>query len=245
MSVEKLCLQWNDFHDNVISAFKEFRDDKDFTDLTLACEDGRQLETHKMVIIASSPFFESLLKMNKHPHPLIYMRGVKSEDLEAMLDFFYLGEANVSKENLDSFLSLADELQLKGLRRDRPEEKVNHSNIVSTQINADVKPKLPQKLWSTAAILPIDQTANTDLEELDRQVKSMLEISENTAPGKAQGRARMCKVCGKEGYMTMIMNHIETKHMTGIAIPCKICWATLPSRNGLAEHKYRCHKNKI
>ena len=151
MSDEKLCLQWNDFHDNVISAFKEFRDDKDFTDLTLACEDGRQLETHKMVIIASSPFFEKLLKMNKHPHPLIYMRGVKSEDLEAMLDFFYFGEANVSQENLESFLDLADELQLKGLRRDRPEEKVNHKNIVSTQMNADVKPshspqKLPRKL---------------------------------------------------------------------------------------------------
>ena len=123
-SDEKLCLQWNDFHDNVSSAFKELRDDKDFTDLTLACEDGQQVEAHKMVLIATSPFFQKLLKRKKHTHPLIYMRGVKSENLLAMLDFFYCGEANVSQDNLDSFLALAEELQLKGLTKDQQEEQV-------------------------------------------------------------------------------------------------------------------------
>ena len=40
--VGKLCLQWNDFKDNVNSAFGRLRDDKEFTDVTLACEDGQQ-----------------------------------------------------------------------------------------------------------------------------------------------------------------------------------------------------------
>ena len=39
---EKLCLQWNDFGANVNSAFGKLRDDKEFTDVTLACEDGQQ-----------------------------------------------------------------------------------------------------------------------------------------------------------------------------------------------------------
>ena len=43
------------------------------------------------------------------------MRGFKSEDLVAILDFLYFGEANVYQENLDSFLAIAEELQLKGL----------------------------------------------------------------------------------------------------------------------------------
>ena len=43
------------------------------------------------------------------------MRGVKSEDLQAILDFLYCGEANVFQEDLDSFLSIAEELQLEGL----------------------------------------------------------------------------------------------------------------------------------
>ena len=39
-SGEKLCLEWNNFRDNVCSAFGDLRDDKEFTDVTLACEDG-------------------------------------------------------------------------------------------------------------------------------------------------------------------------------------------------------------
>ena len=89
---ETLCLQWNDFRENISSAFGDLREDKEFTDVTLACEDGQQVEAHKVVLIASSPFFLNILKRNKHIHPLIYMRGVKSENIIAMVDFFYHGE---------------------------------------------------------------------------------------------------------------------------------------------------------
>ena len=111
---DKLCLQWNDFQENVKVAFGNLREDKNFTDVTLACEDGQQVEAHRVILAASSPFFKGLLERNKHPHPLIYMRGLKFEDLLAIVDFLYCGEANVFQENLDSFLSIAEELQLKG-----------------------------------------------------------------------------------------------------------------------------------
>ena len=112
---EKLCVQWNEFQSVIGSAFADLREDKDFTDVTLACEDGKQIEVHKLVLVSSSPFFKDLLKKAKHPHPLIYMKGVKTENLMAMLEFFYFGEANVYQENFDAFLALADELRLKGL----------------------------------------------------------------------------------------------------------------------------------
>ena len=114
-SSEKLCLQWNDFKENITSSFKELREDREFTDVTLACEDGQQIEAHKVVLVSSSPFFMQLLTKNKHPHPLIYMRGLRSEDLVAIVDFLYHGEANVFQENLDSFLGLAEEFRLRGL----------------------------------------------------------------------------------------------------------------------------------
>ena len=71
---EKLCLKWNDYHDyqdNVNSAFASLREENDFADVTLACEDGQQIEAHKVILASSSPFFQNLLKKNKHPHPLI------------------------------------------------------------------------------------------------------------------------------------------------------------------------------
>ena len=110
---EKLCLQWNDFQQNIKSAFGNLREDRDFKDVTLVCEDGQQVEAHKVILASSSPTFQKLLGRNKHPHPL--MRGMKFEDILAILDFLYFGEANVFQEKLDSFLSIAEELQLKGL----------------------------------------------------------------------------------------------------------------------------------
>ena len=112
---EKLCLQWNDFQDNVKTAFGHLRDTTDFVDVTLASEDGQQIEAHKVILAASSPFFEKIFKENKHSHPLIYLKGMKTDDLTAIVDFLYFGEANVYQENFESFLAIAEELQLKGL----------------------------------------------------------------------------------------------------------------------------------
>ena len=84
---EKLCLKLNDFLENVNKAFGNLREEKEFADVTLACEDGQQVEAHKVILAASSPFFNNLLKRNRHPHPLIYLKGAKFEDLHAMVDF--------------------------------------------------------------------------------------------------------------------------------------------------------------
>ena len=130
---EKLCLKWNDYQDNVYSAFGSLRKDNDFADVTLACEDGHQIEAHKVILAASSPFFQNLLKKNKHPHPLIYMKGIKHEILFAVVDFLYLGEANVFQESLESFLEIAEELRLKGLMGQKEyAEKTKKNNKYST-----------------------------------------------------------------------------------------------------------------
>ena len=76
---EKLCLQWNDFRQNISASFGDLRGDKEFSDVTLACEDGQQVEAHKVILASSSPFFKELLRKNKHPHPLLYMRALKSD----------------------------------------------------------------------------------------------------------------------------------------------------------------------
>ena len=108
---EKLCLQWNDFKDNMLNAFGSLRKDNNFADVTLVCEDGQQVEAHKVILATSSPFFKQLLERNKHPHPLIYMRGTRSSNLLAILDFLYRGKANVFQDDLDSFLAIAEEIE--------------------------------------------------------------------------------------------------------------------------------------
>ena len=125
MTNESLCLNWNDFKDLVKVSFEELRTDTDFTDVTLACED-QSIKAHKVVLSACSPFFKKLLKTHSHPHPLIYLKGMKASSLTAIIDFLYLGEANVFQEELDNFLALAEELQLKGLEGNSEENVPKH-----------------------------------------------------------------------------------------------------------------------
>jgi len=113
-SSEKFCLRWNDFESNISGAFRELREDKDFFDVTLACDDD-QLQAHKVILSACSPFFRSILRRNRHEHPLLYLKGVKYADLVSVLDFMYHGEVNIAQEELNSFLAVAEDLQVKGL----------------------------------------------------------------------------------------------------------------------------------
>ena len=96
MESEKFCLRWNDFESNISVAFRELRDDKDFFDVTLACDD-EQIQAHKVILSACSPFFRNILRRNPHQHPLLYLSGVKYQELLAVLNFMYMGEVNVAQ----------------------------------------------------------------------------------------------------------------------------------------------------
>ena len=207
---EKLCLKWNDFQVTVKNAFGSFRESRDFADVTLACEDGYQIEAHKVVLAASSPMLQDILRRNKHSYPLIYMRGVKSDDLASILDFLYFGEANVNEENLDTFLALAQELQLKGLKASKDDNghREEHSQAQSP---FEQNYKTPQVLSSKGAkpmtstvakratelanfietknhavaipkteLVQKTELSTGDLQILDTVVKSMMETSENS-----------------------------------------------------------------
>ena len=253
---EMLCLQWNDFQDNIKSAFQNLREDSDFSDVTLACEDGQQVEAHKVILAASSPFFRKLLGRNKHPHPLIYMRGVKSYDIQAIVDFLYRGEANVCQVNLDSFLAIAEELQLKGLVGNGDENKdeynkdekslpvMNTNSNISKLAVGGQTPSYKIQKSEESRVLALPSNFSGDLEELEEKVKSMMGKSQNNLPNGRQ-KADVCKICGKEDKSNNIKDHIEANHIEGIAIPCNFCNKTFRSRNGLRQHnRHKCIDDK-
>ena len=116
------------------------------------------------------------------------MRGLKSEVLSAMIDFLYSGEANVLQENLDSFLALADELQLKGLTgQDRtPQEEVTSSENAkqlfkgASKISKHLKSKTEAEDPSNAVeVLRFDTEGAGELAE---KAKSLMEKTSSLTP---------------------------------------------------------------
>ena len=117
---EKISVKWHDFDQNIKSLFSRLRHDFHFTDVTLASGDGHRIVAHKIVLVSLSPFFMNILEGDQHCHnPLIYMRGLSSDNLTSLVDFLYLGEVKIHLENLEAFLNLAEELQLSGFSTTR------------------------------------------------------------------------------------------------------------------------------
>jgi len=133
MGTEQFCLRWNDFHQNITSAFSDIRDDEDFLDVTLVC-DGDTVKAHRLVLSACSPLFRVMLKKNSHPQPMIFLRGIRYPDMVAILNFMYHGEVNVNQEDLQMFLAAAEELRIKGLSQTSTDSKVDSSIVPKKKI---------------------------------------------------------------------------------------------------------------
>ena len=262
---EKISFKWNDFEANIMSSFGELRDEKDFTNVTLACED-REFEAHQWILRSCSPFFRSLLKKVKnHQHPLIYMRGVTGSNLEAMVDFVYRGEADIFQENLDSFLVLAEELQLRGLagndETDDRSQKQTNSNIKQERsppfnIKVEEEKKVLESKGSNqtsygthGGVVSMGQRTKETVQvqvsaETARKVEAMLtqvQVSEETARKveamiKKQDGLWTCLVCNlRSSKNCHLKEHVET-HIEGLQYPCNNCGKVLSTRKARRRH---------
>ena len=135
-------MKWNDFENNISRAFSDLRDEKELFDLTLVCgETQEQVSAHKVVMAASSQFFRNILRRNPHQHPLLYLKGVKHKELVSILNFIYKGSVNIAQEELSSFLSVAEELKVKGLTQSQSQSQSQsntNKNIHRPEKTSDV-----------------------------------------------------------------------------------------------------------
>ena len=257
-SSEKFCLNWNDFQKNISSSFQEMRDDLDLADVTLACEDRKQFLAHKLVLSASSPFFKDILQKHKHPHPLIYLKGMKAEVLDSVLNFLYRGAVNIYQEDLNDFLVAAEELELKGLTGQETKDDGKSDMLSEEAPTLMLKPKsvkIVQKK-ETGNIAPYDNnvqkhedfyTYDTDIVAVE---ESVISVNNDDIKEKIEsmiekiGDTWVCKMCGqKNGHGSNIRRHIESKHTTGGSHPCKVCGKIFRSACSIKNHMYRSHQN--
>jgi len=153
-NIERYFVSWEGFHQNLSLSLSDLVDAGHFADVTLVCQGDKQLSGHKVILSASSPFFKQILLKNPHPNPLIYLKNVQFEDLVSIINFMYLGEAKIHYQDLESFLNLSEELEVKGINgvfikpdvtnKEKEKEKlldtdIEFETLMDTLIGQDMK----------------------------------------------------------------------------------------------------------
>ena len=252
MNSEKFSLKWNDFQQTVSNSFGILKKEQNFFDVTLVSDDEVHLSSHKLVLSACSEFFKSILKKTSNPHPLIYLSGISSRNLNFIMDYIYHGEVEIYQEQLDDFLEVAQKLKIAGLNSDQKQEaEVSKENFVTTDHATFTKeqefnhqnPKSENKFaeqsykhpnLSNTAIEKVSFPAmDMDTAELDEKIKEMIDVVNGVFT---------CKLCGKTAKQKIVVkNHAET-HFEGLSFPCQQCGKTFRSKNSFKVHQFKYHK---
>ena len=150
-----LTLRWYGYEKFVVSSFKDLRDEKSFTDVTLAC-DGQTLKAHKMVLAASSDYLKKNLEKiedsendDENDETIIFVKiqGVSFKHLAAIVEFMYTGEAPLTFEDKVPMQKLIHLFELKWAYIVEKSEKSR--NRVKLSIISEKYPTIDFKMKSS------------------------------------------------------------------------------------------------
>ena len=89
------------------------------SDVTLACDDRTKFKAHKFALSACSPVFQLIIDdLPNKEDSFIYLRGVKSHEMQSILQYIYLGQATLSQDRMIEFLNVAKNLEIKDICKD-------------------------------------------------------------------------------------------------------------------------------
>jgi len=259
---ERYNLAWNEFEKYTNLAFRSLLSDTEFTDVTLACDDEKQVTAHKVVLSACSPFFRKILVRNPHQKPLLYLRGLKHEDLEAILKFMYNGQTEVSQDNLENFLKVAKDLEVKGLNEsstasrstDLPIENIKQNgwNYIQPRVDEVWKAESPYRAveqntpalypqetsdWDDSSMGDFESYEEGNLQEYPADIQDDVSYFQNI-DGKFP-----CGQCNYQaGTKTLLRRHQQNIHQ-GVKFPCDRCDRKFSSADALRVHIYQ-HEGK-
>ena len=229
-------LSWTDFENCASETFRKLIDDKDFIDVTLACDDGKSVKAHKIVLSSASSMFKTILTENPHQHPLIYLKGIRHKELRQLMSFIYLGEVEVAESDLANFMETASELKIKGLQdthangqsKTKSELKIGGQGYVEMQTESLVKDE--------TQIVEVQQhMPENDFEMNTYNETGTYHFLNLSSKDKDTGRYS-CDECNYQTVnATNLKRHKVGKH-AGIKFPCVECDGQFSSRDNLKRH---------
>ena len=240
MNGGKFSLSFKDFEQNAGIKHRKLIDDTNFTDVTLACDEGK-IKAHKVILSSSSPVLEQILVGNSNQHPLIYLRKVKYSCLKSLVQFIYLGQTEIGQTELQDFINLGDELEIDGLNQDQHNETQNISSE-ENQSNPEMKFEECKENRDKDETKNISEIVEIK-PELVPEAVNQKEIAYSTKSQTIEksGNGYKCDECGKCFTQSGgVYSHKMSAHK-GIRHPCEHCQYTATTKSNLKRHIYKHH----
>ena len=209
-NLETYTLSWHTYSDHLKSMLDDMMNNADLSDVTLVSDDKKLIKAHKVVLRAASPVFRSIID-NLPANSVIYFKGIHHQELKAITDFMYLGETSCQKEDVNEFLKVASNLEIKGLQQSND----NCSDVINDVIDIKEEDKSNSiKLYEENNVMmeSSDFEVNTAVEDaktseptLEENDKHSVEILDEGKPNWLEGRTnkhkKPAKIMEKDGFL--------------------------------------------
>ena len=129
------------------------------------------------------------------------VKGIRFEDLQSILSFMYMGEVNVAQENLNSFLMVAEELQIKGLTQSNSSKNQNNpSNAKDNYYNSSHRQILEREPKTKENIEVPLMKSRADFADNLGTTQEITEIKEEQYSGSEVSQTQIVEDFASEGY---------------------------------------------
>ena len=266
MELEKFDLTWNDFGKNAEKMIRNLANDSLFTDVTLVSDDMKRIKAHKVILCSGSQFFKQILSETLTYYPLLFLKGVQYQELKAIVNFLYMGTAQVNQEDLNNFIQAAGDLQIEGLQEninvgnnfentfdDQPIEKNENHAYYNHDSFYEIETKHNElELYETQdhpSNLTDYQIRNIErkedgsysCDECDYKTKKSDHLKRHRM-GKHEGVKFQCHQCKREfSTKTNLKTHVQSKH-EGKTYECEKCNIVFNLPTTLSLHRAKYHK---
>ena len=191
MKMESFNFTWREFNVNSCSTIRNLFEDKQFSDVTILSEDGEEMKLHRAILASSSAFFRNAFSKINQSDPLIFLKGIQSKELHAIVRFMYLGQAEVPNEDLKSFMEAAKCLQVSGLSDNFPTLSVTDPQGGSCSSDKPPVTKRVRFSLEKNQNIVFDQTELNENDfvecaELEQQVEKRANQTEETVPSSEE-----------------------------------------------------------
>ena len=252
---ENYTVGWNTFANHLKETNKKLYDKKYFADVTLVSGDMVQIQAHRFILSNASPILEKLLSMNQDTKALIYLKGIKHEEMKAITKFIYLGETKVQPDRVDDFLKASADLEIKYFHN-------KSSNQHDTENKVEKQANVTEQLSKSP---PIKEELDHDQKTIKQGEEQIFEctytfcnklfsrkdlLQKHEAKSHIKEGNFICTSyadCNKKyARKDALEKHVQIAHLVkegNLVCSYSSCQKTFPKRDQLELHEYKVHKD--